>query len=70
VPLLDGFLNGSGFLGRKESEDVRACAALALGRVGTAEAERALEAAQNQEEPVVRSAVSRALRSLGGWKEA
>ncbi|MFW6200399.1 MAG: HEAT repeat domain-containing protein [Gemmatimonadota bacterium] len=70
VTLLDDLLNGSGFLGRKESEDVRACAALALGRVGTTEAQRALEAAQKQEEPVVRSAVGRALRSFGGWREA
>ena len=70
VSLLNDLLNGSGFLGRKESEDIRACAALALGRVGTAEAQRALEAAQKQDEPVVRSAVSRALRSFGGWREA
>ena len=62
VPLLDKLLNGKGLLGRKESEDIRACAALALGRVGTPEARSALEKAQDQQEPVVRSAVNRALK--------
>ncbi|NIP60384.1 MAG: hypothetical protein GWM92_18570 [Gemmatimonadetes bacterium] len=62
VPFLDDILNGKGFLRRKEPEDLRASAALALGRIGTAEARAALEKAIDEPEPVVRSAVSRALR--------
>jgi len=62
VPFLDDLLNGKGFLRRKEPEDLRASAALALGRIGTAEARAALEKAIDEPEPVVRSAVSRALR--------
>lgn len=65
VRLLDGFLNGRGFLGRKESADIRACAALALGRMRTPEASEALEKAASEQDPVVRSAVNRALRGEG-----
>lgn len=62
VPLLDKLLNGKSFLGRREPEDIRAAAALALGRLETPEARQALNRAREQEEPVVRSAVNRALR--------
>jgi hypothetical protein len=62
VSLLDKYLNGKGFLGRREPEEIRACAALALGKIGTPPARAALEEAGDQEEPVVRSAVNRALR--------
>jgi hypothetical protein len=60
VPFLDRILNRRGFLGRREPADVRACAALALGRVGGGRALQAVEKARNDEEPVVRSAVRRA----------
>ncbi len=62
VAFLDGLLNGRGFLGRKETGEVRACAALALGKFGTPEARAALEKAATEQDPVVRSAVNRALR--------
>jgi HEAT repeat protein len=62
VDLLDRFLNGRGFLGRRESPEVRACAALGLGKVGTPGAAQALKTALKEEDPVVRSAVNRALR--------
>ncbi|MBT8404203.1 MAG: HEAT repeat domain-containing protein [Gemmatimonadetes bacterium] len=68
VKVLDRLLNGRGFLGRKEAPELRACAALALGRVGTAEAASALRAAQDEEDLVVRSAVSRAMR--GGQEDS
>jgi hypothetical protein len=65
VRFLDGLLNGRGFLGRKETGEIRACAALGLGKIGTPEAMAALEKARGEEDPVVRSAVNRALRGEG-----
>jgi len=65
VKLLDGLLNSRGFLGRKETGEIRACAALGLGRMGTQEAAVALEKATDEQDPVVRSAVNRALRGEG-----
>ena len=65
VKLLDGLLNGRGFLGKKETGEIRACAALGLGRMGTPEAQAALQKAQDEQDPVVRSAVNRALREEG-----
>jgi hypothetical protein len=60
--LMDKLLNGKGFLGRKEPPEIRACAALALGKIGTEQARRSLQAASGEEDAVVRSAVNRALR--------
>jgi len=65
VRLLDGLLNGRNLLGRRETGEVRACAALGLGKMGTAEARAALEKAMDEQDPVVRSAVNRALRAEG-----
>lgn len=62
VPILDGLLNGRGFLGRKESGEIRACAALGLGKMRTPEAMEALRRAREESDPVVRTAVNRALR--------
>ncbi|MBW3535873.1 MAG: HEAT repeat domain-containing protein, partial [Gemmatimonadetes bacterium] len=62
VELLDRLLNGRGFLGRKEAAEIRACAALALGRMESPAARAPLEAAAGDDDPVVRNAVSRALR--------
>ena len=59
---MDKLLNGKGFLGRKESPEIRACAALALGKIGTDGARRSLQAAGSEDDAVVRSAVNRALR--------
>ncbi|MBT8397633.1 MAG: HEAT repeat domain-containing protein, partial [Gemmatimonadetes bacterium] len=65
VKVLDRLLNGRGFLGRKESGEIRACAALALGKMDSPEAAAALEKASEEQDPVVRSAVGRALRGEG-----
>jgi HEAT repeat protein len=65
VPYLARLLNGRGFLGRREAAELRACAALGLGKVGLPEAQQALEEAVREEDPVVRSAVNRALRGGG-----
>ena len=62
LDLMDKLLNGKGFLGRKESAEIRACASLALGKIGTEKARQSLQAAAGEEDPVVRSAVNRALR--------
>ena len=65
VPFLDKLLNGRGFMGRRETGEIRACAALGLGKIGTSEAMTALERARGEQDPVVRSAVNRALRGEG-----
>jgi HEAT repeat protein len=65
VDLLDEVLNRKGFLGRREAADMRAAAALGLGRIGTNRARQALERAARDEDPVVRSNVNRALRYEG-----
>lgn len=62
VRMLDGILNGRGFLRRRAPAELRACAALALGRINTPAARAALERAAADSDTVVRSAVSRALR--------
>jgi HEAT repeat protein len=64
VSLLDRMLNGKSWLGRRENGEMRACAALGLGRVRHPSAEKALAAAAADPDPVVRSAVGRALRTL------
>jgi hypothetical protein len=61
VSLFDRILNGRRLLGR-ESAEMRACAALALGRVGSPSARAALERAAEDSNPVVRNAVVKALR--------
>jgi len=66
VPQLDAILNGKGFLGRREDAEIRACAAIALGRVGTAKSLEALRKASTEKDVVVRNAVSRALRGSSG----
>lgn len=65
VPHLDAILNGKGFLGRREDPDMRACAAIALGYVGTPMAMTALRKATTEKDIVVRNAVNRALRGVG-----
>lgn len=60
VRTLDKLLNGRRLLG-KQSPELRACAAMALGRVGSAPARAALQQAAGDPHPMVRSAVARAL---------
>jgi HEAT repeat protein len=64
VALLDRMLNGKSWLGRKETPEMRACAALGLARSGLPAARRALASASADTDPVVRSAVGRALRGI------
>jgi HEAT repeat protein len=62
VQVLDGLLNGKSFLGKREPTEIRAAAALGLGCVGSGAARSALERAAQDDDPVVRSNVNRALR--------
>ena len=65
VAALGERLNGKSLFGRREDGELRACAAVALGRIGTPEAQAALRLAANEKDVVVRNAVSRALRGQG-----
>ena len=65
VPILDKLLNRKGFLGKREPTEIRAAAALALGRIEGAAAVEALRKAQGEDDAVVRSAVNRAMRNDG-----
>lgn len=65
VDVLDGLLNRKGLLGKRESTEMRAAAALGLGRIADPAARTALEKATQDEDPVVRSNVNRALRQEG-----
>ena len=51
-----------GFLRKKEDPQIRACAAMAIGRINTPEARAVLESATNDKDPLVRNAVANALR--------
>jgi len=62
---LAGMLSAGGLFRRKEPPEVRACAALAMGRVRTDEARELLQRYREDKELVVRNAVSRALREAG-----
>ena len=66
VPFLDGILNGKGMFGKREDPELRACAAVALGRIGSPKARDALQrAAADEKDVVVRNAVTRALKAHG-----
>jgi hypothetical protein len=62
VEYLDSILNGKGFLGRREDSEMRACAAIALGRISSARATEVLRKSSSEKDVVVRNAVNRALR--------
>jgi len=62
VPFLSEILNSRGLLGRREDGEFRACAAMALGKIGTDAAMRALQKALADRDVVVRNAASRAVR--------
>jgi hypothetical protein len=62
TPVLDEMLNGKGFLGKREDSELRACAAMALGKIGGDRATAALRKAQNEKDVVVRNAINKALR--------
>ncbi len=63
VPWLDELLNPKGGLfSKKEDPELRACAAIALGRINTARSQQALQKALAEKDVVVRNAVNRALK--------
>lgn len=62
VPFLDDLLNGKGMFGKREEPEIRACAAIALGRVGSRKAKDALQRAAGEKDIVVRNAITRAQR--------
>jgi HEAT repeat protein len=62
VAFLDGILNGKSMFGKREDPELRACAAMALGRIGTKKAQECLQRASGEKDVIVRNAVSRALR--------
>jgi HEAT repeat protein len=62
VASLDAILNGKSLFGRREDAELRACAAVALGRIGTSGAQDALRKSATEKDVIVRNAVARALR--------
>jgi HEAT repeat protein len=66
IAVLDELLNGKGFLGKREDGELRACAAMSLGKIGSDRATSALRKAVNEKDVVVRNAINRALRGGPG----
>jgi hypothetical protein len=62
VPVLEKILLQRGLLGRRETTETRACAAMALGKTRSAEARSVLERALQDRDVLVRNAASQALR--------
>jgi HEAT repeat protein len=58
-------LGRGGLLARKEDPETRACAAMALGKIRTPAVRDILQKVAQDKEPLVRNAVSRALREVG-----
>lgn len=67
VAVLDPIMNAksSGLFGKKEDPEMRACAAIALGKIDSDAARRALQRSSSDKDPIIRNAVSRALRGGG-----
>ena len=62
IDFLDGILNSRSFLRKREAPEFRACAAVALGKIGSELALKTLQQSANDGDVIVRNAVSRALR--------
>lgn len=62
VATLVPILLGRALFRKRHDPEIRACAALALGKIGTPEATRALEAARDDKDVLVRNAAVKALR--------
>lgn len=63
VPVLDPILTArTGLFAKKEDPELRACAAVALGRINSDAARSSLQKSANDKDVIVRNAVSRALR--------
>jgi hypothetical protein len=63
ISFLDGLLNTRALMGKKEDPELRACAALALGKIGGPKAIDVLKKAAGEKDVMVRNAVTRAIRS-------
>jgi hypothetical protein len=61
IPLLEA---KGGLMKKREDPQIRACAAMALGKIGGADARRVLEKATSDKDALVRNAVNRALREM------
>ncbi len=64
LPVLRDLIVRRGFFRRKKSAEVRMCAALGLGRIGTPEARAVLESVAEDADRQVRNAVTAALRGV------
>ena len=63
ITLLDGVLHTKGFMGgKRDDSEFRACAAMALGKIGSTKAMESLNRAAKEKDVIVRNAVSRAIR--------
>ena len=65
VPTLKGLIMGGGLLRGRRDSDTRACATMALGRIGTHSARLILQKVAKDRDVVVRTAAARALQSGG-----
>ena len=65
IATLDGMLNAKSLFGPRADAELRACAAMALGKIASEAARAALQKAANEKDVVVRNAVTRALRGGG-----
>lgn len=66
VEKLEDILTHKGMLGRRNPTELRACAALGLGRASTPAARTILERARSDDDPIVRNAVLQALKQEEG----
>ena len=64
VGFLSAILKPRGLFQRREASELRACAAIALGKIGTPRALEALQTAGSDGDLIVRNAVSRAIRGV------
>jgi hypothetical protein len=62
ITLLDGLLHAKGFMGKRDDAEIRACAAMALGKINSQKALESLNRAAGEKDIIVRNAVSRAIR--------
>ena len=65
VPTLKDLIMGGGLLRARRDSDTRACATMALGRIGTHSARLILQKVAKDRDVVVRTAAARALQSEG-----
>ena len=61
---LEPMLRTKGFMRRKKDPQTRACVAIALGKIGTPQAKKILNGAAGDKDPLVRNAVTKALREI------